>query len=92
MANDPFNSSPPAGGYTLGSSIDVGLQSFMQSVYRSMTLGLALTGFIAYFIAATPALAAVVFTKGVVILALVVLFGLGLFTAAALAQYVRLYR
>jgi len=56
MANDPFNSSPPAGGYTLGSSVDAGLQAFMQGIYRTMCWGLAVTGGTAYAVANVPAL------------------------------------
>jgi FtsH-binding integral membrane protein len=56
MANDPFNSSPPAGGYTLGSSVDAGLQTFMQGIYHTMCWGLAVTGGTAYAVANVPAL------------------------------------
>lgn len=36
--------------------IDAGLRTFMQRVFSTMGLGLALTGFAAYFVASTPAL------------------------------------
>lgn len=37
-------------------SFDAGLQSHMQRVYNTMALGLVVTGFVAYFVASTPAL------------------------------------
>jgi hypothetical protein len=52
--------------------IDEGLRSFMLSVYNYMGLGLALTGVVAYLVAATPALYVPIFTtplKWVVMLA-----------------------
>ncbi|KAB2835661.1 MAG: Bax inhibitor-1/YccA family protein [Caedimonadaceae bacterium] len=41
--------------------IDVGLRSFMLSVYNYMTLGLTLTGLVAYFVFSTPALLHAIF-------------------------------
>jgi FtsH-binding integral membrane protein len=43
------------------SAIDEGLRSFMLRVYSYMALGLGLTGFVAYFVANTPALAQAIF-------------------------------
>ena len=36
--------------------VDEGLRSYMLSVYNYMGLGLAITGLVAYLVAATPAL------------------------------------
>jgi FtsH-binding integral membrane protein len=52
--------------------IDEGLRSYMLSVYNYMGLGLALTGLVAFFVAATPAIYMPIFTtplKWVVMLA-----------------------
>jgi FtsH-binding integral membrane protein len=52
--------------------IDEGLRSYMLSVYNYMGLGLAITGLVAYLVAATPALYVPIFTtplKWVVMLA-----------------------
>jgi uncharacterized protein len=52
--------------------IDEGLRSYMLSVYNYMGLGLALTGLVAFFVAATPAIYVPIFTtplKWVVMLA-----------------------
>ncbi|MGN6671262.1 MAG: Bax inhibitor-1/YccA family protein [Candidatus Nucleicultricaceae bacterium] len=48
------------GGYA-AEGIDAGLRSFMLSVYNYMTLGLTLTGLVAYFVFSTPALLHVIF-------------------------------
>src|SRR4051812_20487860 len=55
MSYDPTNPSARAG-YAQGSVIDRGLQSYMQSVYHTMGLGLTLTGLTAYAVANVPAL------------------------------------
>src|SRR4051812_43913449 len=55
MSYDPLNSSTRAG-YAAGSAIDAGLQSYMQSVYRTMCWGLAVTGLTAYAVANVPVL------------------------------------
>jgi FtsH-binding integral membrane protein len=52
--------------------VDEGLRSYMLQVYNYMGLGLAITGLVAYFVAATPALYVPIFTtplKWVVMLA-----------------------
>lgn len=47
-------------------AIDAGLQQFMRGVFNTMSLGLAFTGLVAYFIAATPALSKAIFGTGLV--------------------------
>ncbi len=44
-----------------GREIDLGLQSYMQKVYNTMGLGLAITGIVAFAVAHTPALMALIF-------------------------------
>ncbi len=55
MSYDPLNSSTGAG-YAAGSAIDAGLQTHMQSVYRTMSWGLGVTGLTAYAVANVPVL------------------------------------
>lgn len=68
-----FGSDPRAAtGRIAVDRIDEGLRSYMLSVYNYMGIGLALTGLVAYFVAATPALYEPIFTtplKWVVMLA-----------------------
>lgn len=68
-----FGSDPRvAQGQVAVDRIDEGLRSYMLSVYNYMGLGLAITGLVAAFIAATPALYVPIFTtplKWVVMLA-----------------------
>jgi uncharacterized protein len=54
MSYDPIHSSPAAVAGTR--AVDAGLQAYMQGVYRTMGLGLAVTGLTAYGVAQTPAL------------------------------------
>lgn len=46
---------------TAQSTVDVGLQSFMRSVYNTMSFGLVVTGLMAFGIANVPALAQAIF-------------------------------
>jgi FtsH-binding integral membrane protein len=87
MSYDPTNS-PSQTGYVAGQAIDAGLQSFMQGVYRTMGLGLIITGLAAVGLASSPALFELVFTtplRWVVMLAPlgIIFFG---FTPARLAR------
>lgn len=45
-------------------ALDEGLRSFMLSVYNYMSAGLALTGFLAYFVSSSPALMSTLFSGG----------------------------
>ena len=60
MSYDPSNS-PSQTGYATGSAIDTGLQSYMRSVYNTMSLGLVVTGLTAFGVASTPALFNLIF-------------------------------
>lgn len=73
MNNDPFNSSPSRG-FTVGSSVDAGLQAFMQGVYRMMCWGLVVTGGTAYAVANIPAIAGTVQTAGPIIMIAAIIF------------------
>lgn len=46
----------PTAGYAAAPAIDAGLQGYMHGIYNTMTLGLGITGLVAYAVAATPAL------------------------------------
>jgi FtsH-binding integral membrane protein len=54
MAYDPSNS--PSQSYSGSRVVDAGLQSYMQSVYKTMGLGLVISGLTAFGVASTPAL------------------------------------
>ena len=59
MSYDPLNSSsqnPSSRAARAGEVIDAGLQSYMQSVYRTMSWGLGVTGLTAYAVANVPVL------------------------------------
>jgi hypothetical protein len=60
MSSEPYQKNPNAG-YATGSAIDAGLQEYMQSVYRTMSMGLAVTGLTAFGVASTPALLHLIF-------------------------------
>ena len=64
MAYDPLNSQSQSAGYTSGSVIDAGLQSYMQGVYRTMCWGLGITGLTAYAVSNVPALSSFVLHPG----------------------------
>ena len=64
MAYDPLNSPSQAAGYASSKSIDAGLQSDMQSVYRTMCWGLGVTGLTAYGVANVPVLSNFVLHPG----------------------------
>jgi len=61
MTYDPSNPSSRTG-YAAGSAvIDAGLQSYMQSVYNTMGLGLVVTGLVAFAVSSIPALFNLIF-------------------------------
>jgi len=51
-----YNPNPTPTSYTEGRTLDLGLQSYMQSVYHTMTVGLAITGLTAFFVSSVPSL------------------------------------
>lgn len=85
MSYDPYQSSPVVSGV---SEVDAGLQSYMRSVYNTMTLGLGVTGVVAYAVANVPALYHVIFETPLAFVAMLaplgfILFG---FTPARVAR------
>lgn len=60
MSYEPYNT-PQTGGFAQTSAIDAGLQAHMRSVYNTMGFGLVVTGLVAFAVAYTPALFALIF-------------------------------
>ncbi len=60
MTYDPTQPTSQTG-YAAGRAVDAGLQSYMQSVYHTMGLGLVVTGLTAFATANTPALFNLIF-------------------------------
>lgn len=58
MSYDPTTQNPA---YAQGRAVDAGLQSYMQGVFNTMGLGLAVTGLTAFALAHTPALFNLIF-------------------------------
>ncbi|MDR3515138.1 MAG: Bax inhibitor-1/YccA family protein [Azospirillaceae bacterium] len=72
MATGPFNRYASPGRVVDQALYDEGLRQFMLRVYNYMAIGLVLTGFVAFFVASSPALYVPLFTtplKWVVMLA-----------------------
>src|SRR4051794_2199865 len=61
MATGPFNRYATAGRAVDQAQFDVGLRQHMLRVYNYMTIGLVLTGLVAFFGAQSPALLGLVF-------------------------------
>ncbi len=57
-------------------AIDQGLRTHMLSVYNYMTIGVALTGLVAYFVSSSPAAVSVIFGTGLVWVAILAPLGL----------------
>lgn len=74
MSYDPLNSQSQAG-YAAGSSIDAGLQTYMQGVYRTMCWGLGVTGATAYAVANTPVLSNFLLHPGTSMIVMLATFG-----------------
>ncbi len=51
----------PNAGYAASPAVDAGLQAYMHGIYNNMTLGLAITGLVAFGVAAIPALFSAIF-------------------------------
>jgi len=74
MSYDPLNSSSQTG-YAAGSSIDAGLQTYMQGVYRTMCWGLGVTGVTAFAVANTPVLSNFLLHPGISIVVMLATLG-----------------
>ncbi len=54
MSYDPSNSPSRSSSYAGGQAIDAGLQSYMRSIYNTMSLGLVITGGVAFGVSSMP--------------------------------------